>query len=131
VEREMMNERSLSLYPEEILPNGFKYPARFVEMVKHKVLPDIYPWWFVDANSETGKGFYSRRKRDGRNLVPFAKVDADLNDIACFDGDDVSGNPAVLMLVLDESGRSYSFPDFDAWLSAAEAYAKGLADFLG
>lgn len=66
---------------------------------------------------------FSVRRHDGRNLIPFAKVDDGRGDVACFDGDDSTGNPQVLMLVLDESGRSYSFADFEAWLAAAEADA--------
>jgi hypothetical protein len=54
-------------------------------------------------------------------------VDDGRGDIACFDGDDRSGNPLVLMLVLDETGRHYTFSDFDHWMSAAvaDAGAKG------
>lgn len=51
--------------------------------------------------------------------MPFAKVDDGRGDIACFDGEDTSGNPEVLMLVLDESGRHYGFKDFDEWLASA------------
>lgn len=126
-----MSDKELMLYSLQQLPDGFRYPQAFVDMVMSGSLPEIYPWWFIDASTETGKGLFSRRQRDGRNLIPFAKVDADLNDIACFDGDDTSGNPAVLMLVLDESGRNYSFKDFEEWLAFAKAYAEGIENFLG
>jgi hypothetical protein len=85
--------------------------------------PEIYPWWFIDANSKAGELSYSNRLREGTNLIPFAKVDDDRNDIACFDGTDTSGNPKVVMRVLDDSGRSYSFENFDSWLTAAKADA--------
>ena len=82
------------------------------------------PWLFLNATSEVGTLIYSVRGNDGRNLVPFASLELGDGDVACFDGGDTSGNPAVLMLVLDESGRKYSFSDFDEWLSIAEKEAK-------
>jgi hypothetical protein len=107
------------LYGVDQLPEGFAYPERLRRMSESGEYPTLSPWWFVDADSKAGKLFYSIREHDGRNLVPFAKVDDGRGDIACFDGDDVSGNPPVLMLVLDESGRAYSFKDFDDWMNAA------------
>ena len=107
------------LYATDTLPPGFEYPSKLQEFAVSGHYPAIVPWWFVDADSKAGKLFYSIRQHDGRNLVPFAKVDDGRGDIACFDGDDSSGNPHVLMLVLDESGRSYSYADFDHWLQAA------------
>jgi len=110
---------TFQLYPADQLPEGFKYPERLKRMSELGGYPSIAPWWFVDADSKAGRLFYSIREHDGRNLVPFAKVDDGRGDIACFDGDDHSGNPAVLMLVLDETGRAYSFKDFDDWMNAA------------
>lgn len=106
-----------SLYPRAKLPALFRYPLKLTEIAASGEYPLIGQWWFVDANSEAGELFYSVRQYDGRNLVPFAKGD---DDIACFDGDDISGNPAVLMLVLDGSDRNYSFRNFAAWLDAAQ-----------
>jgi hypothetical protein len=108
---------AFSLYPTDKLPTAFHYPAQFATMASTGEHPQIGQWWFVDANSEAGELFYSIRKHDGRNLIPFAKGN---DDIACFDGDDASGNPAVLILILDGSGRHYSFKNFADWLTAAE-----------
>jgi hypothetical protein len=104
------------LYEADQLPVGFIYPERLKHMSASGEYPEISPWWFVDADSKAGRLFYSIREHDGCNLVSFAKVDDARGDIACFDGDDISGNPSVLMLVLDESGRAYSFKDFDDWM---------------
>ena len=112
-----------SAYSPEQLPAGFRYPERFLEFAKSGRHPDIGPWWFIDAESKAGELMYSIRAHDGRNLVPFAKVDDGRNDIACFDGDDTTGGPQVLMLVLDQSGRAYSYRDFSAWLTAAQSDA--------
>lgn len=107
------------LYPAHQLPEGFNYPERLKRMSEAGGYPPIAPWWFVDSDSKAGRLFYSIREHDGRNLIPFAKVDDGRGDIACFDGNDISGDPAVLMLVLDDSGREYSFKNFDEWMSAA------------
>lgn len=112
------------LYPTEKLPPGFRYPDSLLRIATTGEYPDIYPWWFVDANSRAGELFYSTRQSDGRNLIPFAKVDDDRDDIACFDGDDATGNPRVLMLVPEDSDRSYSYVDFNDWLRAAEEDAE-------
>ncbi|QPF74690.1 SMI1/KNR4 family protein [Roseateles sp. DAIF2] len=111
---------TFNLYPSDSLPQGFVYPHQLREIAATGQHPQIAPWWFVDADSKAGKLFFSIRKHDGRNLVPFAKVDDGRGDIACFDGDDSSGNPRVLMLVLDESERAYSFADFSQWLESAQ-----------
>lgn len=115
------------LYSIDELPCGFRYPDGLLQIAATGEHPEIYPWWFVDANSKAGRLFYSTRQSDGRNLIPFAKVDDDRDDIACFDGDDTTGNPAVLMLVPEDSDRSYSYADFDDWLRAAKAgeHARG------
>jgi hypothetical protein len=102
-----------------LLPRGFKYPARLSVFADADEAAAVAPWWFVDATSEAGALFWSVRTSDGRNLIPFAKVDDGRGDIACFDGGDLSGDPAVHMLVLDGSGRRYEFANFDAWLDSA------------
>ncbi|MEK7454986.1 MAG: hypothetical protein AABZ76_08690 [Pseudomonadota bacterium] len=116
---------AFKLYSPRVLPEKFRYPAmleRFAQTGEH---PFLYPWWFVDAESEAGALFFDIRQNDGRNLIPFAKVDDGRGDLACFDGDDGSGNPRVLMLVLDGSDRFYNFMDFDDWLFAAKKDANG------
>jgi len=111
------------IYSREQLPSGFKYPTQFLEFAGGAAHPNMYPWLFIDAHSTVGELAYSVRQKDGRSLVPFASVEDDRKDIACFDGDDTSGNPAVLMLILDDSGRSYSYANFEDWLKAAQADA--------
>ncbi len=107
------------LYPRDWLPVGFKYPKMLQEFAATGVYPVITPWWFVDANTKAGKLIASVAPGFGRNLVPFSKVDDGRDDVACFDGGDTSGDPKVLMLVLDDSGRQYGYANFDAWLEAA------------
>ena len=113
-------QKKFTSYALDELPEGFVYPEKYLSFSESGEYPHIYPWWFVDAQSDAGKLFYLLRKRDGRNLVPFAKVDDGRDDIACFDGDNRTGNPAILMQINDGSGREYSFKDFDDWLSQAQ-----------
>lgn len=107
------------LYTGKQLPPEFVYPDEIQDFAETGEYPNFGPWWFIDANSKAGKLAYSVRQHDGRNLIPFAKVDDGRGDVACFDGDDKTGEPKVLMLVLDDSGRSYSFANFAEWKAAA------------
>ena len=104
-------------YELKTLPKGFQYPDQLTPASEDT---ELYPWVFIDPASAVGQLAWKVRRSDGRNLVPFASVEEDRKDIACFDGDDLSGNPAVLILVVDGSGRQYSFSDFSAWKCAAE-----------
>jgi hypothetical protein len=99
----------------------FPSPEQLCRLAASGEYPEIYPWWFIDADSDAGRLAWSVRQHDGRNLVPFAKVDDGRGDVACFDAD--RDDAAVHMLVLDESGRRYSYPSFAAWLRAAQADA--------
>jgi hypothetical protein len=121
----MMTMSQFELYAADQLPPGFSYPQEIRDFAATGEHPDFGPWWFIDANSKAGKLAYSVRQHDGRNLIPFAKVDDGRGDVACFDGDDKSGDPKVHMLVLDDSGRSYSFANFSAWKVAALKDATG------
>lgn len=115
--------QSFRLYSDAQLPHAFKYPAHLLEFVAGRKYPNLYPWLFIDAPSKVGELAYAVRQSDGRNLIPFASAEDDRKDIACFDGNDSTGNPPVLMLILDDSGRSYSYVDFADWLRAAQADA--------
>nr|AAN16074.1 ORF118 [uncultured bacterium] len=115
--------KGFAAYPRERLPTGFRYPVQFLEFANTGSYPDIGAWWFIDAGSKAGELMYSIRLHGGRGLVPFAKVDDGRDDIACFDGEDSTGDPQVFMLVLDDSGRRYSYGNFAAWLAAAQADA--------
>lgn len=117
--------KPFALYPVDKLPSGFRYPDELIYIAETGDCPDLSPWWFVDASSKAGALFYATRQSDGRNLIPFAKVDDFRDDIACFDGDDTNGNPVVLMLTPDESPESsYSFASFRDWLAAAKVDAE-------
>lgn len=112
------------VFENKLLPSEFRYPFEYLKLSKGSADLDIYPWWFIDANTKAGELSYKVRGFDGRNLIPFAKVDDGRNNIACFDGDDLSGNPKVHMLIIDGDVESYSFSDFSGWLEQAKRDAK-------
>ncbi len=109
------------IYNQDELPEGFKYPESFLQGVAAQ--NNLYPWIFIDVESDAGKLLHTIGMSDDKNLVPFASLENGDGDAACFDGNDCSGNPSVIMLILDDSGRSYSFRDFDEWLERAKADA--------
>ncbi len=112
------------IYTKDLLPERFAYPSAFLEWIKTPEASSVYPWTLINTKGEVGHLLYSLRKSDGRNLVPFASLETGDGDVACFDGGNQSGDPAVLMLVLDGSGRSYSYPNFSAWLKTAREESK-------
>jgi hypothetical protein len=117
---------TFSLYAELDLPQQFEYPEAFARIAaEQQAAPP--PWLFIDANSKYGALLSSIVTQAGLSLVPFASLETGDGDVACFDGSDSSRNPRVLMLILDGSGRAYSFENFDDWLSKAENESKSWA----
>lgn len=112
------------VYQPEQLPSGFKYPRGFLEWTESAEVHQLYPWIPIKVRGDISKSLRAIIESQGRQLVPFASLETGDGDAACFDGKDVSGNPEVLMLILDESGRNYSFQDFEAWLKAAREHAR-------
>ena len=111
----------------ESLPPGFQYPQTYLRIVTAEDLPDLDPIWFL-AENEILALFWQRTLKQQfptRLLVPFAKYDTS-DDVACFNGANVSGNPEVLMIHAycapgwELRGTS---PDFEAWLARAEDLA--------
>lgn len=117
---EVMREMKY-IYSQDKIPKGFKYPELFLKEID--LNNNLYPWIFIDVDSDAGELLHTIAMSDGKNLVPFASLENGDGDAACFDGNDCSGNPAVIMLILDDSGRSYSFKDFSEWLKKAKSDA--------
>ena len=104
-------------YSQEKLPSGFLYPTEFLELICSNNI-DIQPWWFVSSEGEAGELFLKVCLGNGQNLVPFAKTDI-YDDIACFDGTDISGNPKIIMKC-STPDRHYEFDCFSSWLLQVE-----------
>ncbi|WP_415884546.1 SMI1/KNR4 family protein [Neptuniibacter sp. QD34_54] len=111
-------------YSTEKLPNGFEYPNDF----NAEVFQGLYPWIEINCESELGEMLLNLGKEIGNNLIPFASLELGDGDAACFDGNDKSGNPTVVMLVLDGSNRSYGFDNFNHWLQQAKLDANKWGD---
>ncbi|WGL28422.1 SMI1/KNR4 family protein [Pectobacterium brasiliense] len=114
---------SAYLYTEDELPEKFKYPSSYIEIMSMDVIPDIEPWSFICEFKESSD-FWMREvkgKYPTRRLVPFAKVNYS-DDIACFDGADTSGEPKVYYVhAFASSGwedRGYT-DNFTEWLKMA------------
>ncbi|WP_220814545.1 SMI1/KNR4 family protein [Pseudomonas paralcaligenes] len=105
-------------YNQTELPNEFKYPEKYLTEASSCI--NLYPWVFIDTESDVGKLLYNLGMSEGKKLIPFSSLENGDGDVACFDGSDTSGNPEIIMLVLDGSERAYSFKDFDEWFEMAK-----------
>jgi hypothetical protein len=119
------------IFEPELMPNSFRLPTTFLSLVNQERLPTLEPWWFLCIDSEIALFWLDtlRKQYPDRNLIPFAKM-SDSDDLACFDGADISGNPKVLYV------HAYTSPgweqrgevrDFQAWLVEATELAKRYA----
>lgn len=119
-----VNNMTHYLYSKEELPEGFKYPLSFLEIVSKKDVLDLDPWWFLYEFEDFAKQwlFEIKKQYPTRKLVPFAKA-SNTDDIVCFDGSDESGNPKVYFIHTfaspgwEDRGSVYNF---DEWLKQAK-----------
>jgi hypothetical protein len=113
-------------------PNGFVFPAPYLEIVLSE-LADLDPlFWLLERSGSVERWTEILKEQfPERRLVPFAK-DGDSDDVYCFDGDDPSGNPAVLRIhSFTKAGWEYrgEWDTFDSWHARARDYhAEWLAD---
>ena len=109
------------------LPSRFCFPKSYVCALADVNCDEICPWWFVAKEPDKAKFFFQTINgfmQSPKTLVPFAKDD-ETGDIACFDGDDASGDPPVYF-VTDEPSLSdvdwdvrFRVKNFEAWLQDA------------
>lgn len=105
----------------EMLPLGFIYPKDYREFSSKADFPVIMPWSFLWEKELNSLIDGLRKRYPDRALVPFARR-VDCDDIACFDGSDITGNPAVYIVHdyaspgWEQRGRYASFSD---WLKGA------------
>lgn len=86
-------------YDERRLSRAFSMPLDFVDFAWAQDRPDLSPWWFLcDFQSSADFRFDQLREQYPESaLVPFAKF-GDTDDLACFDGKDLSPSPKVLYI---------------------------------
>ncbi|MGK9468446.1 SMI1/KNR4 family protein [Pantoea agglomerans] len=111
------------LYAKTDLPDDFKYPDAYIDIMSLEVIPDLEPWSFICEFKESASFWMSEMKKQypTRKLVPFAKLNYS-DDIACFDGEDLSGDPKVYYVHAFASAgwedRGYT-DSFAEWLKMA------------
>jgi hypothetical protein len=111
------------LYTKDELPDGFKYPMDYTEIMSLEIIPDIEPWSFICEFKESSSFWMNEVKKQypTRKLVPFAKLNYS-DDIVCFDGEDTSGDPKVYYVHAFASAgwedRGYT-DNFAEWLKMA------------
>jgi|GEM_PF-146416 len=107
------------LFEDNSLPQGFHFPESYLNLLKNE-LPDIEPWWWLAPYRESSV-FWLKTLQEQfpyRTAIPFAKADAS-DDVVCFDGTDMSGNPKVLIIhTFCSSGWEDrgTIDSFDEWL---------------
>lgn len=111
------------LYTKNELPEGFRYPVAYEEIMGMDIIPDLEPWSFICEFQESSSFWMGevKGKYPDRKLVPFAKVNYS-DDIVCFDGEDTSGDPKVYYVHAFASAgwedRGYE-DNFEEWLKIA------------
>lgn len=122
------------LYSGPILPDGFRFPQSYVDAVNRGHWPDIEPWSLMALDMPSSLSFYGGMllKFPDVPLIPFAKIcdpTGIYNDgyvvLACFDGRDKAGEPAVRIY---DFGRpkvspleNLGYSNFSDWLAAAKS----------
>jgi hypothetical protein len=88
------------LVSERNAPPGFAFPDSFKTSIVGDDLPNLEPMYFLvefDADGIPDWTEILAGQFPERVLVPFAQ-DGGTDDIYCFDGNDRSGNPIVLLI---------------------------------
>lgn len=101
-------------YEEKDWPRGFEYPDMYRSYIERASIENLYPWLFIDVNSVVGLSLLNVTKSKNVQLIPFSSNELGDGDVACF-----NINGEVEMLILDDSGRTYGYKNFNAWLSSA------------
>ena len=112
-------------YDPEILPEGFSYPQAYLDLEKTFRPLKYFMWWLLDSRSELGQLAWELRihyKTKGwkyfsdTDPIPFAR---DGDWAAFFNGNDHSGNPAIVVADLGNKENSYKMANFEVWYDNA------------
>ena len=120
-------------YDSPILPSGFSFPKSYLQLAQWHDFSDLEPWNFLFLNLPKSLSYYGSmlEKYPDKPLVPFAFIDDQsgfYNDgyivLACFDGDDQSGDPKIYFHDYSNPKRvdwpdRYSLANFTEWLRVA------------
>ncbi len=102
--------------PDDILPEGFRYPEYYLKLSNGLNIPEKMIWEFDSADYEASQIAWGTRNDYGENLVPFAQ---ERDWAAYFDGNDTSGDPGVIVINLGNTENTYYRENFAAWYQDA------------
>jgi hypothetical protein len=125
---------TIFLYDLPILPVGFGFPKRFLQLAYGHDVPDLEPWNFLFLDMPRSLNYYGAMLQTypEKPLIPFAIGDDQTgfwNDgyivLACFDGDDKSGDPKIYFHDYGSAEQTdfaarYSLLNFYEWLQVTE-----------
>lgn len=119
----MIIQNEFNLYPSNMLPERFCYPEKYVRISNDtSLIPYIqlhnFHWWFENYGTEGAEVAYIFRNSilPDLNLIPFA---SNGEWEAYFDGNDVTGNPRVIVINLDNIENHEFFNSFEEWFELA------------
>lgn len=119
------------LYDTPIIPEDFKFPDEYISLAKNNSSIRINDWRLLFNDMATSLSYYGAMliKYKDKPLIPFAilpdelgREDDGLPILACFDGDDRSGDPKVYFhdYGFSEKGISWDkrnhLKNFSDWL---------------
>ncbi len=121
------------IYDGSIIPQGFKLPQSYIDLVTQKILPEIEPWFFLSYDIGSTLHYYGSLliKYPDQPLLPFAMIhdksgfyNKGMIVLACFDTTDRSNNPCVRSYDFSTPDQSpwenICYDDFNDWLHAAK-----------
>ena len=118
------DSRPFGLFPPEVIPTSFSYPAKFVEFAKGGGFLCNPSVEFVDAHWDYARSLLQHVKDVNGSYVLFAKVD---DRFCCFDSS--SNNQVVIVDIVERS--STPLTDFDTWLRGYDEEAKSEWWYVG
>ncbi|MFT0212479.1 hypothetical protein VQ643_07645 [Pseudomonas sp. F1_0610] len=117
--------------------NEFSYSSDYINFINNEFKDiDLEPWWMLCESEKLMNFWFQALKKQypARHLIPFAKIDYS-DDIACFDANDISGDPRVIFIhAFALEGWEYrgEVANFAKWLQRAKeesiAYKKSSLD---
>ena len=120
-------------YDSPILPSEFRFPKSYLQLAQQHDVLDFEPWKFLFLDMPRSLNYYGAmlQKYPDKPLIPFAIIDDQSGFynggyvvLACFDGDDKSGDPKVYFHDYSNPKRinwpdRYSLVNFTEWLRVA------------
>ena len=108
----MTGINDINFFEEDFISKGFSYPKDYLHFIRSGCELQ-YPWWLLRKRPDFAIRCFELLNEDlgsEKLLIPFAKTD-DGGDIACFDGDEKTGNPKVYFYAGEETLKNVNWSD--------------------